>query len=691
MGPVRFVVFYLLGGLAATARADRSSARTSTVPNLGASGAIAGGARRLPRCCSRGRACVTVDLHHLLLHDPRAAGAAVPRLLVRPAAAVRLLRPARARPAAAAASPTSRTSAASCSGCSRSSCSRTSASGGGSWSRALRPEPMRTVVTAVALVFIAAARLPDAVRAVHERPRRARPCSRCSSSRCSSSGSSARSASRRRDALMPYTLFQGGRRRRRRRWPRGVALLACSLRRRLRRRADARATQPRRRAPAARRAPDAARRRRRRRRWPAAARRPRRSRCGSTTRATRCALRFKHPPRSGLLFDLDTGRVLWRRDPDARAADRVADEDDDRAAWSPTACRAARKVHDHQGGAAPTRARASGCCRAASGSASRRCSTGCCCRPATTPRSRSPSAPRGTVAALRRADERARAARWASPARTSRSPDGFVDRGNHSCARRPRGARPRGAARAAAGADRAPPPGRAAVPDQGRQALPLQQQPAAAHGLPRHDGRQDRLHRRRRAAASWRPRGAGRCGSASCCCTRPTPATQARKLLDRGFRLGSLAGRQQSRWRAARPSPAVYRRRRLVGARRAARARGRRRGRCSRGGGGGDAGARRAEPRSRRAPPARRSCRAAGARLLPDYRVVAYYGAPQDGELGALGIGTPGARGAAARAPGEAVRAPGAPGAARAGADRGDRRRRRPGEGGATARASPTR
>jgi D-alanyl-D-alanine carboxypeptidase len=26
-------------------------------------------------------------------------------------------------------------------------------------------------------------------------------------------------------------------------------------------------------------------------------------------------LRFKHPPRSGLLFDVDTGRVLWRRDP----------------------------------------------------------------------------------------------------------------------------------------------------------------------------------------------------------------------------------------------------------------------------------------------------------------------------------------------------------------------------------------
>src|SRR5215212_92314 len=26
-------------------------------------------------------------------------------------------------------------------------------------------------------------------------------------------------------------------------------------------------------------------------------------------------LRFTHPPRSGLMFDLDTGRVLWRRDP----------------------------------------------------------------------------------------------------------------------------------------------------------------------------------------------------------------------------------------------------------------------------------------------------------------------------------------------------------------------------------------
>src|SRR5436190_16295466 len=30
-----------------------------------------------------------------------------------------------------------------------------------------------------------------------------------------------------------------------------------------------------------------------------------------------------------------------------------------------------------------------------------------------------------------------------------------------------------------------------------------------------------------------------------------------------------------------------------------------------------------------------------GRRILPNFRVVAYYGAPQDRQLGALGIGTP--------------------------------------------------
>ena len=32
--------------------------------------------------------------------------------------------------------------------------------------------------------------------------------------------------------------------------------------------------------------------------------------------ADRVRVGFKHPPRSGLLFDLDTGKVLWRRQPD---------------------------------------------------------------------------------------------------------------------------------------------------------------------------------------------------------------------------------------------------------------------------------------------------------------------------------------------------------------------------------------
>src|SRR3954462_10216341 len=32
--------------------------------------------------------------------------------------------------------------------------------------------------------------------------------------------------------------------------------------------------------------------------------------------ADRVRVTFKHAPRSGLLFDLDTGQVLWRRQPD---------------------------------------------------------------------------------------------------------------------------------------------------------------------------------------------------------------------------------------------------------------------------------------------------------------------------------------------------------------------------------------
>ena len=55
--------------------------------------------------------------------------------------------------------------------------------------------------------------------------------------------------------------------------------------------------------------------------------------------------------------------------------------------------------------------------------------------------------------------------------------------------------------------------------------------------------------------------------------------------------------------------------------------------------GGADDERAQATPTPRR----RRSCPRGGRTILPDFRVVAYYGAPQDDELGALGIGSPGA------------------------------------------------
>ena len=110
----------------------------------------------------------------------------------------------------------------------------------------------------------------------------------------------------------------------------------------------------------------------------------------------RFAKPFGKAPRAGLLFDLDTGRVLWRRKPTKVAPDRVADQDDDRARGHRSRCRQRARA-DHAAGARLPRARASGCCRAARRSRCARCSTGCCCRRATTRRSRSPSARAGTV------------------------------------------------------------------------------------------------------------------------------------------------------------------------------------------------------------------------------------------------------------------------------------------------------
>ncbi len=125
MGPVEVPDLLPAGRDRGDRAAGARSARARTVPTLGASGAIAGGARRLPGAVPA-RPRRDGDLHRLLLHDPRAAGAARPRRLVPAAGAVRLLRPDIGWRAAAAWR-TSPTSAASSSGCSRSERSRVAA------------------------------------------------------------------------------------------------------------------------------------------------------------------------------------------------------------------------------------------------------------------------------------------------------------------------------------------------------------------------------------------------------------------------------------------------------------------------------------------------------------------------------------------------------------------------------------
>jgi D-alanyl-D-alanine carboxypeptidase len=113
---------------------------------------------------------------------------------------------------------------------------------------------------------------------------------------------------------MPYEVFQGGRRRKRRRWPRLVAVLALlgiglaaglTLAPKHEPKAPV-AAAPTVEAPLSNSGPA-----------PLAgggtAPSPLSVRLDDPRDLVR--LRFKHPPRSGLMFDLDTGRVLWRRDP----------------------------------------------------------------------------------------------------------------------------------------------------------------------------------------------------------------------------------------------------------------------------------------------------------------------------------------------------------------------------------------
>jgi D-alanyl-D-alanine carboxypeptidase len=113
---------------------------------------------------------------------------------------------------------------------------------------------------------------------------------------------------------MPYHVFQGGRKRRRRRWPSLLAILvllgagaAAAL---ILVAGDDPPARQRPAPPAANALVDGA---------PAplagggTAPSPLSVRLDDPRDVVR--LRFKHPPRSGLLFDFDTGRVLWRRDP----------------------------------------------------------------------------------------------------------------------------------------------------------------------------------------------------------------------------------------------------------------------------------------------------------------------------------------------------------------------------------------
>jgi D-alanyl-D-alanine carboxypeptidase (penicillin-binding protein 5/6) len=112
---------------------------------------------------------------------------------------------------------------------------------------------------------------------------------------------------------VPYHVFQGGRRRRRRRWPALLAvtaLLGVGVAAGLALAPDA----GRRAAPPSA-TPEA----------PLASSGPAPLAGGGTAPSPlsvrlddprdAVGLRFKHPPRSGLLFDLDTGQVLWRHDP----------------------------------------------------------------------------------------------------------------------------------------------------------------------------------------------------------------------------------------------------------------------------------------------------------------------------------------------------------------------------------------
>ena len=130
---------------------------------------------------------------------------------------------------------------------------------------------------------------------------------------------------------------------------------------------------------------------------------------------------------------------------------------------------------------------------------------------------------------------RAGARRWASSARTSRRPSGFVDRGNHSCA-------PDLAALARAVLRE---PRLARIVRQRQAVLPFPIKGGKLY-LYNHNPLLRQGYRGTTGVKTGYTDAAGRClvatarrgpsGSASCCCDSPDPGKQACKLLDRGFR-----------------------------------------------------------------------------------------------------------------------------------------------------------
>ena len=247
-------------------------------------------------------------------------------------------------------------------------------------------------------------------------------------------------------------------------------------------------------------------------------------------RADSVQIRFGRQPRAGLLFDLDTGRVLWRKDPT-----RIL------PIASVTKIMTALVVADRVPPDAKVRITKEALAYKGSGVG-------------LLPENKwvgisamlygllLPSGNDAAIALAQRAGEgpqfvammNARADAMGLTCTRYSTPSGFTDRGNASCAA-DLAVRAGAARRAAPGKDRRAARGRPAVSHQGRQALPVQPQPAPAPALSRHARDQDGLHRRSRPLSRRRrARNGHRLGVVLL--HSPDPGGQAEKLFDRGFR-----------------------------------------------------------------------------------------------------------------------------------------------------------